>query len=141
MKTQDQKHNDKFSKRTARWWNNVSNKISMRIARWWINIVDWAEDIDFGEIFMNIFLILLMAGAFFGFIYIGVRCSHKDKTTDSITDSVAVIEAPRCTEKSCRVDWDLDTTTVLAPNKKGYKLHFKGKVPYYLTIENLDSIQ
>ena len=90
---------------------------------------------------MNIFLILLMAGAFFGFIYLGIRSSPKEKITDSITDSVAVVEAPRCTKKSCRVDWDLDTITVLAPNEKGYKLHFKGKVPYYLTIESLDTVQ
>lgn len=126
MKTQDQKHNDKFS---------------MRAARWWIKIVDWAEDIDFGQILLNIILILLIAGALFGFIGFGIYSSHKKKTADSITDSVAVVEAPHCTEKACRVDWDIDTMHILAPNEKGYKLHFKGKVPYYLTIENLDSIQ
>ena len=125
MKTQDQKHDDKFSQRAARWW---------------VKVVDWAEDIDFGQILLNMVLILLIAGAFFGFIGLAVHSSHKKKTTDSITDSVAVVEAPRCT-KSCAVDWDLDTITVLAPNEKGYKLHFKGKVPYYLMIENLDSVQ
>lgn len=139
MKTQDQKHNDKFSKHIARWWNNLST----RIARCWINVVDWIED---GEIPMNIFIILLIGCAFFGFIYVGVHNSHKDKTENSDLDTVAVVEeqvtvVKKQCRKSCAVDWDLDTIIVLAPNEKGYKLHFKGKVPYYLSIENLDTIQ
>ena len=141
MKTQKQKHDDKFFKRVARWWSNAIDKISNCVVILWSNIVELADDIDLGEILMNLFLILLISGAFFGFIYLGVHHSHKDKTTNSTADSVAVIEVPQCTKKSCRVDWDLDTTTVLAPNENGYKLHFKGKVPYFLTIENLDSIQ
>lgn len=126
MKTQNQKQDDKFSKRVATWWTNIAEQ---------------AEDIDFGEILMNIFLILLIAGAFFGFAYLAANHPYKDKTTDSITDSIAVVETPRCAKKPCRIDWDLDTITVLAPNEKGYKLHFKGKVPYFLTIENLDTVQ
>jgi hypothetical protein len=137
MKTQNQKHDERFSKRAARW----RAIFSQRISQWWDNVVEWADDNDFGELCANIFFVLLIAGGFFGFIYLGVHKSHKDKTTDSTADSVAVIEVPHCTKKSCRVDWDLDTITVLAPNEKGYKLHFKGKVPYYLTIENLDTIQ
>ena len=142
MKTQDQKHNDKFSKRIVRWWDNFS----MRITQWWINIVEWADDVDFGEICMNIFFILIIAGTFFGLGYIAIHNSHKDKTANSDLDTVTVVEeqvviTKKQCRKSCAVDWDLDTVTVLAPNEKGYKLHFKGKVPYYLTIENLDSIQ
>ena len=126
MKTQNQKQDDKFSNRVATWWSNI---------------VDQAEDIDFGEIFTNIFLFLLTIVALFGFIDLAVHHPINDKTTDSIADSVAVVEMPHCTKKSCAVDWDLDTTTVLAPNEKGYRLHFKGKVPYFLTIENLDTVQ
>lgn len=139
MKTQDQKHNDKFSKRIARWWNNFS----IRIAQWWINVVDWAEDIDLGEILMNLFLILLIAGGFFGFAYFGIHHSHKNKTENSDRDTVAVVEeqvtvVKKQCSKSCAVDWDLDTTVILAPNKNGYRFHFKGKVPYYVKVDNLD---
>lgn len=126
MKTQNQKQDDKFSNRVATWWTNIVVK---------------AVDIDFGEIFTNIFLGLLIIGAFFGFIYLAVHHPINDKTTDSIADSIAVVETSHCTKKSYSVDWDLDTITVLAPNEKGYRLHFKGKVPYFLTIENLDTVQ
>lgn len=126
MKTQDQKHDDKFTQ---------------RIARLWCKSVDWAEDIDFGEICLNIFLVLLVGGTIFAVSYLALFKSDKDKKADSVADSVAAVEAPRCTKKSCRIDWDLDTVTVLAPNEKGYKLQFKGKVPYYLVIENLDTVQ
>jgi len=126
MKTQNQKQEDKFSNRVATWWSNI---------------VDWAEDVDFGQIIVNVFLILLIGGAVFGFIYLGISSVSKEKNTNSKTDSVALVETPHCTKKPCVVDWDLDTVTVLAPNEKGYKLHFKGKVPYFLTIENLDTAQ
>jgi hypothetical protein len=126
MKTRDQKHDNKFS---------------MRIARWWVKVIDWAEDIDFGEICLNVFLVLLIGGTIFGVGYLAIHKSSKDKVDTIAADStVAEKHCEQCA-KSCAVDWDLDTITVLAPNEKGYKLHFKGKIPYYLTIENLDSIQ
>lgn len=113
MKTRDQKHNDKFSKRVARWWNNFS----MRIAQWWINVVDWAEDIDFGEILMNLFFILFIGGVFFGFAYLGVHDSHKNKT-DSIADTVAVVDSVQT--KSDTADFDTvisDTRVVIKTNR------------------------
>lgn len=131
MKTRDQKHDNKFS---------------MRIARWWVKVIDWAEDIDFGEICLNVFLVLLIGGTIFGLGYLAIHKSSKEKTADSSLDTVAVVEeqitvVKKQCNKSCTVDWDLDTITILAPNEKGYKLHFKGKVPYFLTIDNLDSVQ
>lgn len=126
MKTRDQKHDGKFS---------------MRIARWWVKVIDWAEDIDFGEICLNVFFVLLIGGTIFGLGYLATHKSSKEKVDTVAADSTVVEKhCEQCT-KSCAVDWDLDTITVLAPNEKGYKLHFKGKVPYFLTIENLDSVQ
>ena len=126
MKTRDQKHNDKFS---------------MRIARWWVKVIDWAEDIDFGEICLNVFFVLLIGGTIFGIGYLATHKSSKEKVDTIVANSTVVEKHCKECAKSCAVDWDLDTVTVLAPNEKGYKLHFKGKVPYFLTIENLDSIQ
>lgn len=126
MKTRDQKHNDKFS---------------MRIARWWVKVIDWAEDIDFGEICLNVFFVLLIGGTIFGIGYLATHKSSKEKVDTIVADSTVVEKHCKECAKSCAVDWDLDTITVLAPNEKGYKLHFKGKVPYFLTIENLDSVQ
>lgn len=126
MKTRDQKHYDKFSQRAARWW---------------VKVIDWAEDIDFGEICLNAFLVLLIGGTFFGAGYLAIHKLPKEKVDTIAADSTVVEKHCEQCIKSCAVDWDLDTITVLAPNEKGYKLHFKGKVPYFLTIENLDSVQ
>lgn len=126
MKTRDQKHNDKFS---------------MRIARWWVKVIDWAEDIDFGEICLNAFLVLLIGSTVFGAGYLAIHKSSKEKVDAITADSTVVEKQCKQHTKPCAVDWDLDTITVLAPNEKGYKLHFKGKVPYFLTIDNLDSVQ
>jgi len=126
MKTRDQKHDDKFSQRAARWW---------------VKVIDWAEDIDFGEICLNAFLVLLIGGTIFGVGYLAIHKSPKEKVDTTAADSAVVEKHCKECAKSCAVDWDLDTITVLAPNEKGYKLHFKGKVPYFLTIDNLDSVQ
>ena len=126
MKTRDQKHDDKFSQRAARWW---------------VKVIDWAEDIDFGEICLNAFLVLLIGCTIFGVGYLAIHKSSKDKVDTIAADSTVVEKHCKECVKSCAVDWDLDTITVLAPNEKGYKLHFKGKVPYFLTIDNLDSVQ
>jgi len=102
MKTQNQKHEDKFSK---------------RIARLWSNIVDWAEDIDLGEILMNLFLILLVSGIFFGFMCIGISGFHEDKA-DSITDTVAVMDSVQT--KSDTTDFDTiisDTRIIIKANR------------------------
>lgn len=126
MKTRDQKHDDKFSQRAARWW---------------VKVIDWAEDIDFGEICLNVFFVLLIGGTIFGIGYLATHKSSKEKVDTIVADSTVVEKQCKECAKSCAIDWDLDTITILAPNEKGYKLHFKGKVPYFLTIENLDTVQ
>ena len=97
MKTQNQKHYDKFSKRIERWWSNV---------------VDWAEGIDFDYIFLNTLLAFLIGFTIFAVIYVATHNPHEDKT-DSISDTVAVMDTVETKSDTVVFDTVISDTRVV----------------------------
>ena len=109
MKTQNQKQYGKFSKRVARGWSDF---------------VDWVEDIDFEDVFLNALLLLLIGFTIWGVVHLATRKTHKDKT-DSIADTVAVVDTVQTKSDTVVFDTIISDTRVVVKSNHPVKVVVK----------------
>ncbi len=109
MKTRDRKQYDKFSKRVARGWSNF---------------VDWVEDIDFDDVFLNALLVLLIGFTIWGVVHLATRKPHNDKT-DSVADTVAVVDTVQTKSDTVVFDTVISDTRVVVKSNRPVKIVVK----------------